>query len=64
MQKPNTKVAAGGLAGGLSMIIIWLLGQLDVDLPAEVAAAITTLVTFAVGYFVPEKAAPSGSTTP
>lgn len=57
MQKPNTKVAAGGLAGGLSMLIIWGIGAAGVDVPAEVAAAITTLVTFAVGYFVPEKAA-------
>jgi len=56
MQKPNTKVAAGGLAGGLSMLIIWGVGAAGVDVPAEVAAAITTLVTFVVGYFVPEKA--------
>lgn len=56
MQKPNTKVAAGGLAGGLSMLIIWGIGAAGVEVPAEVAAAITTLITFAVSYFVPEKA--------
>lgn len=55
MQKPNRKVAAGGLSGGLSLIIVWLLGQTDAEVPPEVAAALTTVITFVVGYFVPDK---------
>lgn len=59
MQKPNTKVAAGGLAGGLSLLLVWGIGALGVEVPAEVAAAITTVITFAVSYFVPEKTRPA-----
>lgn len=56
MQKPNTKVTVGGLAGGLSILAVWGLGALGVAVPPEVAAAITTLFTFGVSYLVPEKA--------
>lgn len=48
MKKPKTKVAAGGVAGCLSIIVVWLLGQLGVEVPAEVAAAIATLIAVAV----------------
>lgn len=53
MQKPDRKVAAGGLAGGVSMLIVWGIGAAGVEVPAEVAAAITTIVTFVTSYFVP-----------
>ena len=55
MQKPNTKVAAGGLAGGLSLLVVWGVGAAGIEVPAEVAAALTTIITFAVSYFVPER---------
>lgn len=51
---PSKKVASGGLAGGLSILLVWALNELGMEVPAEVAAAIATLVSFAVGYFVPE----------
>lgn len=54
-QLPNKKVAAGGLAGGLSTLLVWGLGEMGVEVPAEVAAAIATLVAFGVAYMVPEK---------
>lgn len=57
MDKPNTKVAAGGLAGGLSMLVVWGIGATGIEVPPEIAAAVTTLVTFAVSYMVPEKVA-------
>lgn len=52
---PNTKVAAGGLAGGISTLIVWGLGAAGVEVPPEVAAALATLVAFGVAYFVPER---------
>lgn len=61
---PNTKVAAGALAGALSVILVWLIptvigadaeGKPKVEIPAEIASAITTVLTFLVSYFVPEK---------
>ena len=57
MQKPNTKVQAGGFAGGLALLIVWGLGQCGVTVPPEAAAAIATVLSFAVAYFVPEKKA-------
>ena len=57
MERPNSKVAAGGLAGGLSLLLIWGVGAAGVAVPAEVAAAITTIITFGVSYFVTEKVA-------
>tara|TARA_R110002095_G_scaffold55543_1_gene47839 strand:+ start:2023 stop:2202 length:180 start_codon:yes stop_codon:yes gene_type:complete len=54
MQKPNKKVQAGGLAGALTTLIIGVAGMAGVEVPAEVAAAATTLVFGLVAYFVPE----------
>lgn len=49
---PNRKVAAGGLAGALSVIVVWLLSLAGVDVPGEVASAFTTLIGFGTAYFV------------
>lgn len=55
---PVQKVAASGIAGAVVMIIVWLLNSylLLEPMPAEIVAALTTLVSFAVGYFVPPAA--------
>ena len=47
---PTTKVANSGLAGACSLILIWVLSQVGVDMPPEVASAITTVASFLVGY--------------
>lgn len=51
--KPDRKIQAGGVAGMLSTILVWLVGQFDVELPPEVAVAAATLIIFAASYFVP-----------
>lgn len=54
--KPTRKVAAGGIAGAVTMIAVWaakLFG--NVDVPAEIAVAISTLVSFATSYLVRER---------
>ena len=54
---PQRKVAAGGIAGALSSIIIWAMKEYGgVEVPAEIAVAITTLVVFGLQYFVPNAA--------
>lgn len=55
MQKPNRKVASGGFAGAVSVLLVWGLNSAGIEVPAEAAAALTSVVTFAVAYFVPEK---------
>lgn len=48
---PDTKVKAGGAAGAASILVVFIAGELGLDVSAEVAAAVTTLLTFAAAYF-------------
>lgn len=53
---PNRKVVAGGLAGSLTAIMVWLAPNItEVEIPPEIAASITTIVTALVSYFVPNR---------
>lgn len=47
---PQPKVAAGGVAGAATIVLIWGAGAVGLDLPPEVASAITVLVSFAASY--------------
>lgn len=47
----HPKVAATGAAGAATVILVWMLGLFNVDMPAEVAAALTTLIGTAAGWF-------------
>lgn len=53
---PTRKVGAGAGAGTLSVVLIAIAQATGVTLPAELASAITTLVTFAVSWIVRERA--------
>jgi hypothetical protein len=46
----HSKVKAGGATGAASILVVYLAGQFGLELPAEVASALTTLVSFAAGY--------------
>ena len=53
--KPTPKVGAAGLAGALSIIIVWGVQAFStVTIPAEVASAFTTVLTFGAGWLVKE----------
>lgn len=60
MNSVSPKVtAASSAAGGsmpLAIIVVWLLGQIGIQVPPEIGAAIASLVSaaaaFAAGYFV------------
>lgn len=48
---PTPKVAAAGIAGAVSIILVWLLNTVAaVGVPPEVASAFTTVLAFAAGY--------------
>lgn len=48
---PTPKVAAAGIAGAVSIIVVWLMhAAASIDVPPEVASAFTTVVAFAAGY--------------
>ncbi|WP_153008332.1 MULTISPECIES: hypothetical protein [Rhodococcus] len=48
--KPTAKVAATGIAGSIAIVLIWVAGLAGIDMPAEVAAAITAIIAFGAGY--------------
>lgn len=53
---PTQKVAAGGIGGSISVVLLYLIETIfDVSIPAEVAASAATVVSFAAAYFVREK---------
>lgn len=49
-RKPHPKVAAGGAAGAASIVLVWALAQAGVEIPPEVASALTTLLSFGAAY--------------
>jgi hypothetical protein len=50
---PEKKVTAATLAGAIATILVWVLHLFGVDMPAEVAAAITTVLAAVAGYMAP-----------
>ena len=50
----HPKVVAGGVAGAVTVVLVWAVGTFaKVDIPAEVASAITTILSFAASYLFP-----------
>lgn len=47
---PTSKVAAGGAAGSLSIVLVWLAGMAGLDITPEVAAAFTVLLSTGAAY--------------
>lgn len=47
---PQPKVVAGGAAGALTILVVWIAGLYGLEVPPEVASAFTVLVSFAAGY--------------
>jgi len=60
---PTTKVAAGGAAGALTVLVVWILGLYHVSVPPEVASAITVLISFITSCFVTQRI-PAAATNP
>lgn len=53
---PSRKVTAGALAGALSVVIVWLLKELmATNVPAEVASALTTILSLGTSYITSEE---------
>lgn len=52
---PTTKVAASGTAGAISVLLVFVLGKFDIQIPGDVGSAITVLFSAACGYLVHER---------
>ncbi|MEV5748791.1 hypothetical protein AB0L00_13325 [Actinoallomurus sp. NPDC052308] len=50
---PEKKVTAAAIAGAVVTIVVWILRLSHIAVPAEVAAAATTLLSAAAGYLAP-----------
>jgi len=53
---PVRKVTATGITGAVAVIVLWILESQGIVVPVPVAAAIQTIVMFAVAYLVPPAA--------
>lgn len=51
---PTNKVAAAGIAGAVTTILLFIASSLGWDVPAEVGAAIATVISFLAGYLTKE----------
>lgn len=49
--KPTPKVAAGGAAGAVTVVLVWVAGMFDIAVPPEVASAATVLISSGVSYW-------------
>ena len=54
------KAIAGGAAGALTIIVIWVIGLFHVAVPPEVASAFTTVIGTGAVYLVPHGSGSSG----
>lgn len=52
---PTSKVVAGSVAGAVTVIVVWAASLAGLDVPAFVAAAFTTLVSFGASYLTRER---------
>lgn len=52
---PTAKVAAGGTAGAISVVLVFILGKFNVVIPGDVGSAITVLFTVVSSYLVHER---------
>jgi hypothetical protein len=52
---PTPKVVAGGAAGALTVILVWVARLIGLDVPPEVAAAVTLLLTSGAAYLTPQR---------
>lgn len=52
----NKKFSAAAIGGSISTILVWVLGEfVDVHVPAEVAAAVGALCTYAASALIPDE---------
>lgn len=53
--RPVRKLEAASIAGALAVVLTWMVGLTGVDMPEEVASALTVLMMALVAYFTQER---------
>lgn len=46
----NPKVVAGGVAGSITVVLVWVASLAGLSVPPEVASAVTGILSFAAGW--------------
>ena len=46
----NPKVVAGGAAGAVTVVLVWIASLCNLPVPPEVASAVTVLISTGAGY--------------
>lgn len=59
-RKPRPKVVAGGIAGAATIVVVWVLALAGVDMPPEVASALTVIFSFAAAYIKTDELSAAG----
>jgi hypothetical protein len=54
---PTSKVGAGGAAGAVTVVLVYILSKFHLDVPGEVGSAVTVILSFLASYFVKERVA-------
>jgi hypothetical protein len=54
MRNVSTKVQASVLGAAAATIALWLISLSGVEVPIEVAGAVTTIIVAVLGYMVPD----------
>lgn len=49
--KPTPKMATAGVAGAVTVLLVWVAGLFGLEVPDYAAAAIGVVLTWATGYF-------------
>lgn len=55
MSDVSPKVAASTTTGAAALVIVWLLGLFGIEVPTEVAVAITVCLSTAAGYLTRDR---------
>lgn len=53
--KPSAKTGLTVIAGAIVTVLVWIATLNSIEVPGEVAAAVTTIIAGVVGYLVPAK---------
>jgi hypothetical protein len=53
---PTAKVAAGGAAGAVTVVLVYVLGLFHLPATPELASAVTVIFSFATSYLIKDQA--------
>jgi putative flippase GtrA len=61
---PTSKVAAGGTAGAVTVVLVYILNKFHLDVPGEVGSALTVILSFVTSYFIKDRGTVDAVTDP